>query len=95
MIVVVIHIQNLRLLLSSGRVYSGGRCNGSAVQTTIEESYGPVNGATCDCSGNTLNCADFSTHAEAQACFQACGGVNNDVHGLDGDNDGSACESLP
>ena len=72
-----------------------GAGSGSAVQTTIEESYGPVNGASCDCSGNTLNCADFSTHAEAQACFQACGGVNNDVHGLDGDNDGSACESLP
>lgn len=44
------------------------------------------------CSYNAYNCADFSTHAEAQAVFEYCG---SDVHRLDRDNDGSACETLP
>ena len=68
---------------------------GSAVPVTAEDPAGPLGGADCDCSGNNLNCGDFSTHADAQACFQTCGGVSNDVHRLDGDKDGSACESLP
>jgi len=41
------------------------------------------------------NCGDFSTQAEAQACFIAAGGPARDPHRLDGDNDGIACESLP
>lgn len=47
------------------------------------------------CSYNAYNCSDFSTHAEAQAVFEYCGGISNDVHRLDGDDDGIACESLP
>lgn len=47
------------------------------------------------CSYNAYNCGDFSTHAQAQAVFEACGGINNDIHRLDRDNDGLACESLP
>jgi len=49
----------------------------------------------CDCSGNIYNCSDFSTHAEAQACYDYCKSLGRgDVHRLDGDNDGIACESL-
>lgn len=48
-----------------------------------------------DCSSNIYNCGDFNTHAEAQEVFEMCGGVSNDVHDLDRDNDGSACETLP
>ena len=88
-------LQSMLSLCATSVNVQHGAGSGSAVQTTIDESPGPVNGASCDCSGNTLNCTDFSTHAGAQACFQACGGVNNDVHGLDRDKDGSACESLP
>jgi len=47
------------------------------------------------CSYNAYNCSNFSTHAEAQATFESCGGIANDVHRLDGDGDGIACESLP
>jgi hypothetical protein len=68
---------------------------GSALSTPVDDSVGTVIMASCDCSGNTLNCADFSNRASAHACFQACGGVSNDVHGLDQDKDGSACEDLP
>lgn len=47
------------------------------------------------CSYNAYNCSDFSTHAEAQSVYEQCGGVANDVHKLDRDKDGLACESLP
>jgi micrococcal nuclease len=47
------------------------------------------------CSTNTYNCSDFSTHAEAQAVFDMCGGVGHDIHKLDSNKDGEACESLP
>ena len=47
------------------------------------------------CSGNTYNCTDFSTHAEAQSVYEVCGEISNDVHGLDRDGDGLACETLP
>jgi len=45
------------------------------------------------CSTNYYNCADFNTQAEAQAVMIYCG--NEDIHYLDGDDDGIACESLP
>ena len=48
----------------------------------------------CSCSGNVYNCDDFSSHREAQACYEKCGGASNDVHELDRDKDGSACETL-
>lgn len=41
------------------------------------------------------NCADFSTQNDAQIFFEKVGGVGNDVNRLDGDKDGTACESLP
>ncbi|MBI2030261.1 thermonuclease family protein [Candidatus Kaiserbacteria bacterium] len=47
------------------------------------------------CSANTYNCSDFSTHVEAQAVFDMCGGVGHDIHKLDSNKDGEACESLP
>lgn len=52
--------------------------------------------AVCSCSGNTLDCSDFSSHASAQACYNYCISIGaGDVHHLDGNNDGGACESLP
>ncbi len=46
------------------------------------------------CSTNVYNCGDFSSQEEAQEVFETCGGTDNDVHWLDGDKDGIACESL-
>jgi micrococcal nuclease len=48
-----------------------------------------------DPNGPDRDCGDFSTHAEAQAFFEAAGGPGSDPHRLDGDHDGVACESLP
>ncbi|MEJ2563734.1 MAG: thermonuclease family protein [Anaerolineales bacterium] len=50
----------------------------------------------CKCTGNLYNCPDFSTHAQAQACYNYCKSLGKgDIHRLDGDHDGSACEDLP
>lgn len=48
------------------------------------------------CTANVYNCSDFSTQAQAQACHDYCyAQVGYDVHQLDSDGDGEACESLP
>lgn len=50
----------------------------------------------CACNKNIYNCADFTYQYKAQECFLYCWGqVNKDVHRLDGDHDGRACEALP
>src|SRR3990172_823703 len=54
----------------------------------------PPSGGTCSCSGDIYNCSDFSSHASAQACFSYCLDQGaGDIHRLDRDNDGSACEN--
>ena len=45
--------------------------------------------------GRDYDCSDFSTQKEAQKFFKKNGGPQKDPHGLDGDGDGRACESLP
>jgi Excalibur calcium-binding domain len=47
--------------------------------------------ASASAQGGDRDCADFSTQSEAQAFFE---GPGSDPHGLDGDADGLACESL-
>ena len=50
----------------------------------------------CSCAGDLYNCGDFGTQEKAQACHDYClAQVGSDVHNLDGDHDGEACESLP
>ncbi len=52
--------------------------------------------ALCACTGNLYNCSDFSSRAEAQACYDYCISIGaGDVHKLDGNNNGLACENLP
>ena len=46
------------------------------------------------CSYDAYNCSDFSNRGEAQRILDICGGIGNDIHKLDGDNNGVACESL-
>ena len=55
----------------------------------------PAPAAVCDCSGNIYNCEDFATQAAAQACYEYCiAQGQGDIHDLDRDNDGIACEEL-
>jgi hypothetical protein len=56
----------------------------------------PPPAAVCSCSGDSYNCSSFSTHRQAQACYNYCVSQGRgDIHRLDGDNDGVACEALP
>ena len=57
--------------------------------------YQTLNRSTPQYADGDKDCADFATHAEAQAFFMAHGGPGNDPHKLDGDHDGVACETLP
>ena len=61
---------------------------------TVEEITIPTSDEYL-CNSNYYNCGDFQTHDEAQRVYEACGGPNSDIHKLDRDNDGVACESLP
>ena len=45
--------------------------------------------------GDSKNCSDFATQAEAQAWFDLYFPFYGDVAGLDADGDGIPCESLP
>lgn len=47
------------------------------------------------CQADDLNCSNFEYQEEAQELFEYCGGLSNDIHGLDRDNDGVVCEALP
>ena len=70
-------------------------CTDFTIQFTTPPSSTPSPPNGCDPHGPDLDCGDFSTHREAQACFIAAGGPDRDPHRLDGDGDGLACESLP
>lgn len=70
----------------SGGSSSGGSGGGGSPGAT------PVSGP-CSCNGNTMNCPDFRNQKEAQACYDHCKSQGfGDIHKLDRDNDGLACE---
>lgn len=47
------------------------------------------------CEVDMYECNDFCTQGDAQKVFDECNIYGLDVHNLDSDNDGIACESLP
>jgi hypothetical protein len=52
--------------------------------------------APCQCYADLYNCDDFATQGQAQACYDYCWSLGyGDVHHLDADHDGIACEWLP
>jgi len=67
----------------------------NACQKETETTVVPTESTKYICTYDAYNCGDFSTHNEAQSVYEACGGVNNDIHKLDRDKDGLACETLP
>lgn len=65
------------------------------ITTAESKATSTFSGGICDCSSDKLNCKDFSTHAEAQTCYDYCiGQGKGDIHRLDADQNGNACESL-
>ncbi len=59
----------------------------------VPTSQVPAGDAACDCTGPDLNCKDFATGAQAQACYEHCKPQYGDIYGLDRDKDGLACET--
>ena len=46
----------------------------------------------CDCQGPDLDCSDFATRADAQACYNSCKKLGfGDIFLIDVDHDGMAC----
>ena len=70
------------------------KASGKGILAQEDNSLDSTSDSLYICSYNAYNCGDFSSHAEAQKVFEACGGTNNDIHQLDGDADGIACETL-
>ena len=55
-----------------------------------------IMGSMCDPKQTyNYNCSDFKYQEEAQAVYEKCAKNGLDVHGLDGNKDGVACQSLP
>lgn len=70
----------------SGGSSGGGSGGGGSPGVT------PV-GGPCPCNGDTMNCSDFRNQKAAQACYDHCKSQGfGDIHRLDRDNDGLACE---
>ena len=63
--------------------------------TTVEPTATTVANDTPADPGNSMNCSDFATYAEAKAWFDAYFPDYGDVALLDNDDDGEPCESLP
>ncbi len=84
--------------ISKRGLWADGVCETEDVLPVVSKTQTkkilPVS-ANVNCSYNAFNCTDFTTHAKAQAIYIVCGGINNDIHRLDRDKDGLACESLP
>lgn len=75
-------------------LWADGVCQEEAESTQSSEPV--IEAVACDCSGNVYNCPDFKIHNEAQSCFEYCKQQGSgDIHKLDSDKDGIACESLP
>jgi micrococcal nuclease len=73
--------------------YSLGMWTAALLYTTPMVVSGAV---PHSCSSNQYNCSGFGTHAKTQVCFTCCVSVGSgDVHRLDGDSNGIACENLP
>ena len=63
--------------------------------TTIEPTATTDAGDSPADPGNSMNCSDFATYAEAKAWFDTYFPDYGDVARLDNDDDGEPCESLP
>ena len=49
-------------------------------------------GIPSKCSSDQYNCGDFSSQSDAQRMYNYCYPFNGDIHRLDGDNNGLACD---
>ena len=78
-------------------LWAENTCNESEEETITGDENSVIEDATTDyvCGSNIYNCTDYSNQSEAQQVYDYCKAqVGTDIHKLDGDNNGLACESL-
>lgn len=68
---------------------------GSLSQSQVQKTENGIWKIGDDCTKNLMNCSNFQYQEDAQDFFTKCGGTQNDVSRLDGNNDGIACNDLP
>ena len=70
-------------------VLTGCATSQASEQIILEPKFKTV----CSCRSDRYNCNDFKTRREAREKYECCiNKVGYDVHNLDGDSDGTACE---
>lgn len=92
-----------RASMPTGRVLLGGpTVLGSGVENLITCSPpappkppAPPAAPAGPAPSSSVNCSDFATHSQAQQWFEYYHPQYGDIAGLDRDNDGLACETLP
>jgi hypothetical protein len=101
------HRKSVRDLTGSlfGRLGRRARPAALAASAALALHFGLIDPPSCptaaryqvgyQCWRNVYDCRDFRTQAEAQAVYEACGGPKKDVHHLDWDGNGRACDHLP
>lgn len=75
---------------TGGQAAGGGTTGGDTSGGAAVDNGGGGGGGAPAGGGGNYNCSDFSSQAEAQGYL-----LPGDPYGLDRDNDGIACESLP
>lgn len=78
--------------LMSGEGFAGSKVIRDADGNINFDGVSPI---VANCEAEKYNCSDFLYQAQAQDVMERCGGEGDDIHNLDGDNDGMACEDLP
>lgn len=68
---------------------------GSSQESRVEKTAGGHWLIGEECQKEKFNCTNFEYQEDAQDLFEKCGGLENDIHGLDRDKDGLVCEVLP
>ncbi|HIP49899.1 MAG TPA: hypothetical protein EYG99_00435 [Candidatus Pacebacteria bacterium] len=77
-----------------GKVIETGSMSEAKIQR--DDGGNLIIGAMCNPDDTfDYNCDDFSTQEEAQSVYDKCFQNGLDVHGLDGNGDGVACQNLP
>ncbi len=75
-----------------GKLLKTGSLKESRIERTKDGKFWKIGD---ECTQETLDCNDFEYQEDAQDFYEKCGGLSNDVSGLDRDKDGVACEMLP
>ena len=76
-------------------IFNNNNNDGALPNNNNGIAVGEPNPNGYNCSSDVYNCANFTTQSEAQYVFDYCEQQGKgDIHNLDGDGNGKACEGL-